>query len=86
MSYHQYRITINKQAQSKIMDSFPGEQWSSAMDVLESRGGCAILERRLITDQSIFELLGDSPYKGWIQVNDLVISPWEVFAEGDFTA
>ena len=74
----QYRISYNG-AESQVLDTLPGEQWSKAAQAVEDRGGIATLHRRLVTDADIMELLTDS--SGWIVLKDKVIEPWQILAQ-----
>lgn len=76
--YYQYRITVNN-SQGQITDNYPGDQWSNIAGVQEDRGIHAILERRLITDETILPMLTNS--KGYLKLKDKVICPWEIIAE-----
>lgn len=75
---YQYRITVNE-SQGSITENYPAEQWKRIFEVIESRGGKATLERRLITDVSILSLLTDT--KGYIKFKEKVICPFEILAE-----
>ena len=77
----QYRVTVNN-AVGNIQDKLPSEQWSCVFDVIEERGGYAKLERRLITDKSILDLLVDPA--GYINLNNgQVVCPCEILAEAE---
>ncbi len=78
MSKYQYRLTVNG-ATGKILNEYPGEQWSRIAEVIDFRGGIATLERRLITDHDILPMLTDPT--GFIKPGDKVVCPWEVIAE-----
>jgi hypothetical protein len=78
MDRYQYRITLNN-TQSPITDNYPGDQWSQIAENQQERGYHAILERRLITDESILPLLTNST--GYIKLKDKVISPFTIIAE-----
>lgn len=75
---YQYRITIDGNRGS-IADMYPGNEWSYMADIIEERGINATLERRLITDKTILDLIEDTT--GYITIKDLVICPWETIAE-----
>jgi len=79
MDRYQYRITLNN-TQSPITDDYPGDQWSKIAEHQEERGYHAILERRLITDESILPLLINT--KGYLKLkNNIVLCPFEIMAE-----
>ena len=78
MSKYQYRLTVNG-ATGSILDEYPKEQWSRIAEVIDSRGGIATFERRLITDHDILPMLTDPT--GFIKLSDnVVVCPWEVLA------
>ncbi len=78
MSRYQYRLTVNG-VTSKILDEYPKEQWSRTAEVVDTRGGIATFERRLITNHDILPMLTDPT--GYIKLNDnVVVCPWEVLA------
>ncbi|HHX70981.1 MAG TPA: hypothetical protein GX708_23395 [Gallicola sp.] len=79
MDQYQYRITVNQQ-QGNILDFFPNEQWQRITEIENQRGIDAKLERRLITDTSIFPLLTDP--SGYMRLNNnIIVSPWQTIAE-----
>lgn len=78
MDKYQYRITLNDN-QYPITDEHPGDQWSIIAANQEERGYHAILERRLITDESILPML-ENP-AGYLNLKGKVICPWEIRAE-----
>jgi hypothetical protein len=78
MDKHQYRITLNN-TQYPITDTYPGDQWSQIAEHQQERGYHAILERRLITDESILPLLTNP--KGYLKLKDMVICPFQIMAE-----
>jgi hypothetical protein len=73
-----YRITVNGSIGS-ILSSYPAEQWGQIAETYESRGLTARLERRLVTDTEILELVPDTA--GYIRLGDRVACPWEIIAE-----
>lgn len=73
----QYRITVNGQS-SGVLDAYPGERWNAAAPTYEERGLCATLERRLITDADMLDLVEDT--RGYIRIGDQVACPWEILA------
>jgi hypothetical protein len=77
-SKHQYRITVNESI-GPIQDVSPCEQWARAAEVIEGRGGKATLHRRILTGLSILPLLTDATR--YITLGELVIGPWEIWAE-----
>lgn len=79
---YQYRIS-HRETVGPIVDSLPGARWAFVANATEERGGTAVLERRLVTDDSILPLLIDAT--GWLVLGGTAVSPWEVFAkiEGD---
>jgi hypothetical protein len=79
----QYRITFNG-TEGPITEHIDSERWSRCVDVAEQRGLYARLERRLITDRDILPLLEDP--KGYMQIDNLVICPWEILAEAAFAS
>lgn len=85
MSYHQYRITVNK-TQGEITEHYNSAQWERICELMEQRGGYAKLERRLVSDHDMKRLLGDEYLDGWIFLEEegLSIGPWNIFAEADF--
>jgi len=80
MADYYYKISVNgtESDESDDYDSI-SERWSNLANVLEGRGGHAVLYRRSVHDKSILRLLADSSQ--WIVIDDLAISPYEVFAE-----
>ena len=80
MADYYYKISVNgtESDESDDYDSI-SERWSNLANVLEGRGGHAVLYRRSVHDKSILRLLADSSL--WMVVDDLAISPYEVFAE-----
>jgi len=78
MDKHQYRITLNN-TQYSITDEYPGDQWSQIAENQQERGYHAILERRLITDETILPLLANP--KGYLKLKDMVITPFQIIAE-----
>jgi hypothetical protein len=79
MNKYQYRITLNNN-QYPITDNYPGDQWSQIAEHQEERGYHAILEKRLITDESILPLLTNPT--GYLKLKDnTVICPFETIAE-----
>ena len=78
-TYQQWRITFNGSV-SAITDEYPGERWARIAEVCESRGGEALLEERLVTDDlDILQTLADT--KGWMTLGKQVVSPWRTSAE-----
>lgn len=75
---YQYRIKANG-AESQVLDSCPSDQWAFAAQGIEDRGGVATLERRLITDESIFPMLVTPA--GWKRLGAVVVGPWAIIAE-----
>ena len=75
-----YKINVNgtESEESDDYDSI-STRWSHIADVLEGRGGHAILYKRSAHDISILELLAS--HNDWTIIGDIAISPWEVFAE-----
>ena len=51
-SYRQYRITVNG-TQGEVLNSLPSQQWSRIAQVIEDRGGVAMLEWRTVFDESL---------------------------------
>ena len=78
MDRYQYRITLNN-TQSPITDEYPGDQWKQIAEHQEERGYHAILEERLITDESILPLLTNPA--GYLKLKNMVVCPWQVMAE-----
>ena len=80
MADYYYKISVNgtESDESDDYDSI-SDRWSNLANVLEGRGGHAVLYRRSVHDKSILRLLADS--SRWIVIDDLAISPYEVFAE-----
>lgn len=73
---YQYRISVNG-ATSRVLGTLPSEQWSQATEITEERGGVATLERRLVCDPGILDLVADT--SGYIRLGERVACPWEVF-------
>jgi len=73
-----YRVTVEGQ-QGPVLNAYPGEQWARVADACEERGLTARLERRLVTDTGILELIEDTT--GYIQLGARVLCPWETIAE-----
>lgn len=84
-SYYQYRITVNGTVGSIINEYPGGERWSSICDVIEARGGKALLEQRLVAAGDMRKLVGDAP--GYIPVEVdgelFTVCPWEYLAGYD---
>ena len=78
---YQYRITVNGSV-SPITDNLPETQWAKVCETSEQRGYYAKLERRLICDKSILQMLADPT--GYIELDDCVVCPWDILAEADF--
>lgn len=76
--FYQYRITVEG-ATSGVLDGYPGLQWTNTTDHCEDRGLIATLERRLVTDADILELLTDAT--GYKKLGNRVVCPWEIVAE-----
>jgi hypothetical protein len=74
----QYRVTVNGNI-GKVVDKYPSEQWARVAETCEERGYCAKLERRLITDTEILDLVVDNT--GYMKLGNRVACPWEVIAE-----
>jgi hypothetical protein len=75
---YQYRITVNG-TQAPITSEYPGAKWTITTDHCEDRGLPATLERRLITDLEILDMLIDTT--GYMKLGNRVACPWEVLAE-----
>jgi hypothetical protein len=75
---YQYRLTFNG-ATGPILDEYPGQRWAQVAEICESRGGEAVLERRLVTTADILPLLTDR--SGWMEFGTQVVSPWETWAQ-----
>lgn len=75
---YQYRITVSGTS-SGVLDKYPGAQWTKTTDHCEDRGLLATLERRLVTDADILELLTDAT--GYIKLGNRIVCPWEIMAE-----
>lgn len=71
---YQYRITVNGSI-GPVLTTYPGEHWSHVATCSEDRGLTATLERRLVTDTSILELLTDAT--GYLKLGNTVLCPWE---------
>lgn len=81
-SYMQYRITVNG-SQGEITDHIDNQRWEKICDVCEDRGLYAKLERRLITDKTILQMIEDKT--GYMELDEnTVICPWDILAEADF--
>ena len=80
MAKYYYKIAVNgtESEESNDYDSV-SDRWSNIANVLEGRGGHAVLYRRSVHGKSILGLLAD-PSK-WLVVGNIAISPYEVFAE-----
>lgn len=76
--FYQYRITVEG-ATSGVLDGYPGLQWANTTEQCEERGLIAKLERRLVTDASILELVED--ITGYMRVGNRYACPWEILAE-----
>lgn len=75
---HQYRITLEGST-GPILDTQPAEQWSRIAEVCETRGLTAQLDRRTISDPDLLPLLTNPA--GYVLLGQVLISPWEPFAQ-----
>jgi len=80
MAKYYYKIAVNgtESEESNDYDSI-SNRWSNIAGILEGRGGHAVLYRRSVHDKSILRLLADPSQ--WLVVDNIAISPYEVFAE-----
>lgn len=84
--YNQYKMTVNN-SQSKPGGAEVLDRWNEYKDTINERGWEAKLERRLVTDNSMLEFMGDDrdswKADGWMifENKNMVISPWETIAE-----
>jgi len=62
-----------------VLNEYPGRRWAQIAEICESRGGEAVLERRVITTADILPLLTDR--SGWLELGAQVVSPWETWAQ-----
>lgn len=78
---YQYRITVNA-AQSEITGALPSQQWAKIANVWNARSGIrARLESRLIASPAILRLIPDAEKRGYFEIDDVVVCPWETIAE-----
>lgn len=73
-----YRITVDN-CIGPVLNSYPADQWARVAEACEERGMYARLERRLVTDAGILELVEDTT--GYIHIGARVLCPWEIIAE-----
>lgn len=77
-----YKINVNGTDSNETNDyNDINKRWSNIANILEGRGGQAVLYKRSVHNLNIIPLLTNPD--NWIVLDDFVISPWEVLAEID---